>query len=376
MRPSKWFNTVCVSVMVLLASVGTGLAQPHRVPSDLKMARFADTGYILYAPGLGGHLWGWGTDRTAITYTPATGGIFVDTDSGVIYINTGTPSSPSWTEVVVEGTDIQLMDNDQLNLGDTSGGDQHIAFNGTYAVHGNAAGLWSNMPMAGQPGVASSTGQHTYEFFDDFVKPPTVSETPDAGNTWLLTVVDSGVDNSETWNLADDSPGGVWAIVTNDANDDSNSLQVNGESFKPAAGKHIWFECRFKIDDAGLAEYFIGLAEAVVGDGIDAPDDCIGFLNQNSGADETIKFVGDKATAQDLNDSAVALVDNTWTTVGFYVNGVTDVTAYIDGTEVGALALATANITVEALSPLISVRNGSAAVSTLSIDYVKIVQLR
>jgi len=270
----------------------------------------------------------------------------------------------------LEGVDLLLGDDDELRLGDGTSGDRVVTWNGTYLECGEPAGMWANAPSPADPQYHAAAT----EFFDDFNRTPTVGAADTAD--WLITLVDGGVDGGETYVLADDAEGGHWEIVTNDADNDSNSLQLNGESFKCAAGKKMWFECKFKIDNAGLAEYFIGLAEAVAGENIDAPDDCIGFLNQDATSDETIKFVGDKATAQDLNDSSVDLVDDTFVTVGFFVDGVTSVKAYIDGTYVAALDLASANIPIQALSPLVSVRNASAAASTLTIDYIKVVLLR
>lgn len=276
--------------------------------------------------------------------------------------------------VEFDDVDLKLGDNDILYFGDGTSGDVQVFWNGTYLRASCPAqnSMWNGCPSVLDPNFTATA----YVFFDDFTNPPTVSESADAGNNWLLTVVDTDTDSGETWNLADEGPGGQWAIVTNDADNDSMAAQVNGEMFTCAAGKHMWFECRFKVDDADTCDWFIGLAEAVAGENIDAPDDCIGFINADGTANQTIDFVGDKATAQDLNASTVDIADNTFVTVGFYVNGVTSVAGYINGTLVAALALATANIPVQAMSPIVSIRNASAAASTMTIDYIKVIQLR
>jgi len=270
-------------------------------------------------------------------------------------------------QLVFDNADIQLGDNDQLRLGDATSGDLALTWNGTFLQCGPATGMWVGAPSPADPNYHATA----YDFYDHFTMAPSVGAT----GVWLETKVDADTDGGETYTLADDGVGGLWEIVTNDADNDSEAFQANGEMFKPAAGKTIWFECRFKVDDAGLCEYCIGLAEAVAGDGIDSPDDCLCFVNQDGTSDETIKFVGDKATAQDLNDTSVTLVDDTFVTVGFKVNGVTSVDVYVNGTLIAAAAVLTANIPVEALSPIVSIRNASAAVSTLTIDYIKCVQL-
>ncbi|KKL91910.1 hypothetical protein LCGC14_1889940, partial [marine sediment metagenome] len=69
-------------------------------------------------------------------------------------------------------------------------------------------------------------------------------------------------------------------------------------------------------------------------------------------------------------------VDSSWHYLGFYVNGVTDVTVYVDRAAVSAGAIATANIPVTGLMPAIAVKAGTGAAETIEFDYLMCVQLR
>ena len=197
------------------------------------------------------------------------------------------------------------------------------------------------------------------------------SEVADASE-WLVTVVDGGADNGETIKVADDKLGGWLELTTNDANNDLISCQKNGESVKPAAGKKIWWECRLDINDADTADWFIGLADTTTGI-LAALTDCIGFIVPAGDSAQDLIFVGDKSTAEDQNDTGTDVANTTSLTLGFYVDGISSITCWVGNAIVASAALATANIPIVALSPIIEVRNASAAASILRVDYVVMV---
>lgn len=194
------------------------------------------------------------------------------------------------------------------------------------------------------------------------------SEVADAGE-WLVTNVDGGADNGETIVVSDTLHGGYLEITTNDADDDLVSMQKNGLCVTPQAGKDIWFETKFRVNDSDTADWFIGLAAATTGV-LAAVTNVLGFIVAAGDSSEVINIVGDKATAEDANSTGVSIANTTDVTMGFYVNGVTSVTCWANNAIVTAAAIATANIPIVALSPIIECRNASAAASVFSVDYM------
>ena len=74
------------------------------------------------------------------------------------------------------------------------------------------------------------------------------SELANLGD-WLVTLVDGGGDNGEVIRVADDGVGGLLTLTTNDADNDSIEMQMNGEAWQLALGKDIVFEVRLKGAD-------------------------------------------------------------------------------------------------------------------------------
>jgi len=179
----------------------------------------------------------------------------------------------------------------------------------------------------------------------------------------------------------------VGIITCGGADNDSGQITLGalagGGGFFPLAAKHIWFEARIYAGVVAAAEfnYFVGLinpvnAAILADDGAALPNnDMLGFVVRDGEANWS--FVGDKAGAEDMNAlGAGCAVTAAWHTLGFYVNGVTDVTVYYDRVEIAAGAIATANIPVTGLMPAIAVKAGAAAAETISFDYLMCVQLR
>jgi len=82
------------------------------------------------------------------------------------------------------------------------------------------------------------------------------SETANLGQ-WLVTCTDGG---TESIVISDDEPGGVVTLTTSSALNDSLECQLNGEAWKVAADKDIYFKCRLKLADADSTDWFVGLA--------------------------------------------------------------------------------------------------------------------
>lgn len=191
---------------------------------------------------------------------------------------------------------------------------------------------------------------------------------------WLLTLTDGGSDAGEVIAVADDEPGGVLTLTTNDADNDSIELQHNGETWKVAADKDMIFECRVKVADADSTDWFIGLAttDTTV---LDGTTERIGFgSNGLDAANASIYTFCEDASTETSDDTGKDLVDDTFVVLSFLVRSNERVKFFVDGEYV---AQSTTNIpTGDAVTLTVCVQNDSAAVHTMEVDYIYCAQER
>lgn len=154
------------------------------------------------------------------------------------------------------------------------------------------------------------------------------------------------------------------------------NLQHNKAVFLPAAGKHIWAEFKLKIVDTyDKVELFAGLSEldtTLIASSLNSSANHIGWECVTD--DGVLVFAGEKAGTRGTS-SAATIAEDTYIKLGFYVNGVTSVTQYINGVETGA-ALATANIPVVALYPSFVCQSAGTNDPIMHIQGYRIFQLR
>ena len=196
------------------------------------------------------------------------------------------------------------------------------------------------------------------------------SETANLGQ-WLVTVVDTGTDNGEVIACADDAVGGHLTMTTNDADDDSLELQVNGEAWKLESGKTLAFETRLKGADVSEFDWFVGLAitDTTV---MTACTDRVGFECPDSTGD--IDAITEKDRSQTTTATTKDLADATFVTLRVEVEGTSKVRYYVDG---DLVATHTANLPDdEALTPTICIRNDGAAANTMTLDYILVMRDR
>lgn len=196
------------------------------------------------------------------------------------------------------------------------------------------------------------------------------SEVADRGE-WLVTR-----DVAPTIVIADDAPGGVLAITTGSNANDFVSLQLNGEAFKPQAGKNILFECRFKLDDVDDAMWFVGLATTDVtgntrGPVLDGTTNSIGFRNV-VGTTANVHYVVENATTETTDDSGIDLANDTWIIAVIEVIGTEKVLFFLSSAANPDQKVATVKNNIPANDPLTLTLEVSAttASSVLSVDYI------
>ena len=262
--------------------------------------------------------------------------------------------------------DFDLEDNSETRYG--TGDDVTVEWDGTrMAAKAAANAMWDGLPMKLDPNYLAGS----FDVEDDFYELDTTATV----GKWVSTAVGTG-----TATIADDVAGaGGILLLTCQATTDNASEQVAlvTAPFFLAADKHIYYETRLKIVGDVQSEVSFGLVakgEDLVAVADVLPADGISFSSQD----------GDLAVALTLskngtNTGAVAavhtMVSGTYATFGFFVNGVTSVTPYINGV---AGTAATATIPDDqSLAPYFLVRNGDGTTQqVLHVDYVRVVQLR
>jgi len=155
------------------------------------------------------------------------------------------------------------------------------------------------------------------------------------------------------------------------------NVQRIKSAFVPAAGKHIWAE--FNVSFTGVAnlnvETAIGLFEidtTVIASSAVSTANGIGWTSVTD--DGVLLFDTEKATAS-ATRAATTIVSAVKVRLGFFVNGVTSITQYINGVATGT-DTATANIPIVALYPTFVCQSGGTDQPVLHVHGYRVFQLR
>ncbi len=209
-------------------------------------------------------------------------------------------------------------------------------------------------------------GPEVCKFIEDFVATPFASaDTPAA---WTVTLVETGTGES-TVALADGA-GGVLLITTDDAENDGVNMQVTKEAFKLASGKPCYFGIKFKISEAAQSDFIVGLCITDT-DLLGGMTDGVYFRKVDGSAD--VKFVVEKDSTETESAAIHTAVADTDVTLEFFFDG-TNIDAYVNG--VLQTRLAMDNLPDdEELTPSIHFLTGAAASETMTVDWVKAIQI-
>lgn len=231
------------------------------------------------------------------------------------------------------------------------------------------------------------------EFFDDFIEGRSYtvanetvasaqgkfSELADMGD-WLVTVVDTG-GGTESIVISDDEPGGVVTLTTSSALNDSLECQLNGEAWKVAADKDIYFKCRLKLADADSTDWFVGLATTDT-DVIGTATEMIGFgsgATLEGGATGDIYFgsgdgmtaaIDDSTNGGSWSDSGDDGADDTFFTVAFRVVSNGQIKFFVNNDYVGSVSSSGDIPDSDAVTLTMAVRADGAAQHTMEVDYI------
>ena len=146
-------------------------------------------------------------------------------------------------------------------------------------------------------------------------------------------------------------------------------LQLKGESFKLSSSKKAFFEARFKVSDATQSDIVMGLqitdtTPLAVSDGV--------YFMKDDG-DTNLDFHIEKDGTDTTTAAITTLADDTFVTVGFFIDPNTSQVSYFIG-EAEPVGVVNTNLPDdEELTVSFGIQNGEAAAKTMTIDYVNVI---
>ena len=204
-----------------------------------------------------------------------------------------------------------------------------------------------------------ASDQTFYGYSNDFF-------TYTAGD-WTITSTDGGSDSGEVIGTTS-SAGGALIITTNDADNDSEELQLKGEAFKLSTSKKAYFSARFKVNDVDQNDFIMGL-QITDTTPLDVSDG-VYFISVDGSADLLLNVEKDNT----IDATSVATMeDDTFMTVTWFVDPDRDAVYYSINNETPVKVSNAKLPDDEDLTISFGIQNGEAAGNTLTIDYVNMI---
>ncbi len=215
--------------------------------------------------------------------------------------------------------------------------------------------------------LVDAIGADVVKFTDDFVHSPLAAADAPVG--WTVTLVEAGAGESTI--TKPDGIGGTLLITTDANEDDGIEMQLVGESFELTAEQSaVYFGIRFQASEATQNDILAGLCitDSTLLGGM---SDGVYFEKLDGGTGTS--FTVEKNATETQADALAVFAAATWTIWEFYWDGAI-LKAYINGVLVATPVL-TNLPDDEFLTPSIQVLAGSAAINTLTIDWIRAIQI-
>jgi hypothetical protein len=190
----------------------------------------------------------------------------------------------------------------------------------------------------------------------------------DAPSAWTTTLVEGGGGES-TVALTGGAEGGTLLITTDAAENDGVNMQVQGEAFKFASGKPLYFGIKFQASEATQSDFLVGLAITTT-DALGGVTDGVYFRKVDGST--TCSAVIEKNTTETTGTAMTFAATTDYVLEIFWDGAAADF--FVDG--VALTRLAQTNIPDdEFLSPVIHFLAGSANARTMTVDWVRCIQI-
>jgi len=209
-------------------------------------------------------------------------------------------------------------------------------------------------------------GPNVVKFIDHFTRLP-VDDTTGDPTEFTMTVVEVGTGDSTV--ALDTTEGGIMLITTAANEDDGVNLQLKGEAYKMESVKPCYFGLRMKLSEATQSDFLAGLCitDTTLLGGL---TDGVYFRKVDASTD--ISMVAEKNSTETANVDATA--DTSFHIYEFLYDGNGTIYPFIDGAQGTAI---TTNIPDdEALTPSIHFLTGADSAETMSVDWLRAIQLR
>jgi len=211
-------------------------------------------------------------------------------------------------------------------------------------------------------------GPTVRKYYEDFIGPSPLGLTSADPLGWVCTAL-TGEDAATSLGAANEA-GGALLISTDGTENDGINVYWNNEAFTLASGDPTYFGVRLKVSDADACDLFVGMVQtdAEMWGGIED-----GIYFESADATAVCTFVLEKDHVETSDVSAGTLLDNTYSTLEWYYDGANSVKAYFDDVLVSTAVLT--NIPDnEPLTFALELLTGATAVSTCTIDWIRVIQ--
>lgn len=205
----------------------------------------------------------------------------------------------------------------------------------------------------GEYGLPAPTKWHTY--FNDF--------DTYLASEWTITTTELGAGSAtEALHAAD---GGALRITNAGGDNDNDFLQLAASSFQFEVGKKMVFRSRFSVNDATESDFIMGL-QVTDTTPLDTDD---GVFFQKDDGDTNLDFHVEKNDTATTVTALTTVSDNTDLDVGFYYDGGSLVSVYVNDALVQSVAAT--NLPDDVLMrPSFGIQNGTNAAKHMTIDYI------
>lgn len=159
--------------------------------------------------------------------------------------------------------------------------------------------------------------------------------------------------------------GGILSMANLATSADLDQLTLKAATFTFTPGIQAWFKCRFSIADATNSIIVLGLQNLNT-NALAATD---GVWWQKNAGGTTGNWIVSASSTQTTSSQSQALVANTYSTVGFYYDGLA-LNLYYTGTAVGTVSVANLPLSTTNLALTMAVENGTSGAQTMLVDYI------
>lgn len=188
---------------------------------------------------------------------------------------------------------------------------------------------------------------------------------------WTITTVEAGA-GAATEALGNED-GGTLVITNDNADNDSDFFNKVGESFTFETGKKVWFEAKFKANNATDTDIVMGL-QITDTTPLDVTDGVF-FIKPDNNNEINFVVEKDNTATTTSNFNTVGLVNGVFIRLGFFYDGVDSIALFSDGVQVGSSV--TTNLPDdEELTISFGIQNGEAAGQVLTVDYILVAKER